>query len=135
MKYKNVIFDVGGVLLSYRWLELIMETLPREEEARAFANRLFHDPLWLEFDIELRPFDDVLEDYVRKYPKDEEHIRYIFGHLERMPLPRQRVWDKIHELKAAGYRIYLLSNYSSIRRVCPFLMIWTVILFPLKPTT
>ena len=113
MKYKNVIFDVGGVLLSYRWLELIMETLPREEEARAFANRLFHDPLWLEFDIELRPFDDVLEDYVRKYPKDEEHIRYIFGHLERMPLPRQRVWDKIHELKAAGYRIYLLSNYSS----------------------
>lgn len=113
MKYKNVIFDVGGVLLSYRWLEVVMETVADREEAEAFAKRLYDDPLWLEFDIELRPFDDVMEDYVRKYPKDEEHIRYVLGHLERMPVSRERVWKKVHELKKAGYRIYLLSNYSS----------------------
>lgn len=113
MKYKNLIFDVGGVLLSYRWMELIMETIIDRDEAERFANRLFNDPLWLEFDVELRPFDDVVEDYVRKYPEDEEHIRYVLGHLERMPLSRERVWERIHELKKAGYRIYLLSNYSS----------------------
>lgn len=113
MGYKNIIFDVGGVLLSYRWLGIIMETIPDEGEARAFARRLFDDPLWLEFDIELRPFDDVVEDYVRKYPEDEEHIRYVLGHLERMPLPRKRTWEKIHDLKRAGYSLYLLSNYSS----------------------
>ncbi len=113
MKYKNIIFDVGGVLLSYRWLGIIQETIPDEAEAVAFAERLYKDPLWLEFDIELRPFDDVVEDYVKKYPDDEEHIRYVMGHLERMPVPRKKVWVKMHELKQAGYRLYLLSNYSS----------------------
>ena len=113
MKYKNIIFDVGGVLLSYRWLGIVMESEPDREKAKAFAKRLFDDPLWLEFDIELRPFDDVLEDYVRKYPEDEKHIRYALGHLERMPIPRPKVWEKVHALKQAGYKLYLLSNYSS----------------------
>ena len=113
MKFKNIIFDVGGVLLSYRWLGIVMESEPDREKAKAFARRLFDDPLWLEFDIELRPFDDVLEDYVRKYPKDEKHIRYALGHLERMPIPRPKVWEKVHALKQAGYKLYLLSNYSS----------------------
>gem|GEM_PF-54221 len=113
MRYKNIVFDVGGVLMSYRWLEHIMDTIHDEDRARDFAHRLFDDPLWLEFDIELRPFDDVVEDYVKKYPEDEKHIRYVLGHLEGMPLPRPGVWEKVHELKKAGYRIYLLSNYSS----------------------
>lgn len=112
MKYKNIIFDVGGVLLSYRWIDLIKETQPDETEARAFAKRLFNDPLWLEFDIGLRPFDDIIEDYVIKYPSDEKHIRYALGHLERMPIHRPKVWEKVHELKQAGYRLYILSNYS-----------------------
>ncbi len=112
-QYKNIVFDVGGVLMSYRWLEHIRETIPDEDKAKDFAHRMFDDPLWLEFDIELRPFDDVVEDYVKKYPEDEKHFRYVLGHLEGMPLPRERVWKKVHELKEAGYRIYLLSNYSS----------------------
>ncbi len=113
MKIENVILDVGGVLLSYRWLGVIMETIPEMKEAKAFAKRLYGDPLWLDFDIGLRSFDAVVEDYVRKYPKDEEHIRYVLGHLERMPIARQKVWEKVHAVKEAGYHIYLLSNYSS----------------------
>ena len=112
MKYKNIVFDIGGVLLSYRWMELIGETISDGEEAGAFATRLFNDPLWLEFDMGIRPFDDIVEDYVLKYPADEEHIRYVFGHLERMPIPRPVIWDKMRRLKEKGYRIYLLSNYS-----------------------
>ena len=112
MKYKNIIFDIGGVLFSYRWFDIIMETVTDEEEARAFGRRIFQDPLWLEFDIGIRPFDDVVEDYVAKYPSDEEHIRYIFGHLERMPVPRPQIWEKMRRLKEKGYNIYLLSNYS-----------------------
>ena len=60
MRYKNIVFDVGGVLMSYRWLEHIMDTIHDEDRARDFAHRLFDDPLWLEFDIELRPFDDIV---------------------------------------------------------------------------
>ncbi|MCR5775112.1 MAG: HAD-IA family hydrolase [Lachnospiraceae bacterium] len=113
MRYPNIILDIGGVLLSYRWLGLIMETISDKTGAKAFGHRIFDDPLWLEFDIGLRPFDDIVEDYVKKYPEDEVHIRYMLGHLERMPIPRPRVWDKLKELKKAGYHLYLLSNYSS----------------------
>lgn len=113
MRYKNIIFDVGGVLLSYRWLEIIMETIPVREEAEHFAKLFYEDPLWIKFDIELRPFDDVVEDYVRKYPEFEKNIRYVLGHLERMPISRERVWEKVHEVKKKGFMLYILSNYSS----------------------
>ncbi len=113
MKYKNIVFDIGGVLLSYRWLELVMEIVPDRETALLFAGHLYEDKLWAQFDLGIRPFDDILDDYTKKYPDEAEYIMYVMTHLERMPLPRPRVWEKVHALKEMGYNLYLLSNYSS----------------------
>ena len=113
MKYKNIVFDIGGVLLSYRWLELVMETVPDRETGLLFAKHLYEDKLWVQFDLGIRPFDDILDDYTKKYPEEAEYIMYVMTHLERMPLPRPKVWEKVHALKEMGYHLYLLSNYSS----------------------
>ena len=56
--------------------------------------------------------ETVLEHYIALFPKDAEVIRRMFYEGERMPVKRERVWEKVAELKDKGYRLYVLSNYS-----------------------
>ena len=114
MAYKNLVFDVGGVLLSYRWKQMLLDHGMDEEEAVRFASMMFDDPLWKELDREILPFVDVVHLYQEKFPTYAKEIDWFLHHSEEMPLARPRVWERVHELKEKGYRIYLLSNYSSV---------------------
>ena len=48
---KNIIFDVGDVLLSYRWKYMLMDYGLSEEEAVRIGTEMFDDPegLWVMF--------------------------------------------------------------------------------------
>ena len=113
-KVKNIVLDVGGILIGFRWYEMLTEHGFSHDEVMEFADTVFPDPLWKEFDLENEPFDHVVEKYVKKYPGLERQIRCFFGAPEEMAVPRPEVWNRLHALKEAGYGIYLLSNYSSV---------------------
>lgn len=45
-KYKNIIFDVGDVLLDYRWKEMLVDDYGLDEKtAEIVGNEMFDDPL------------------------------------------------------------------------------------------
>ena len=52
MKYKNIVFDVGDVLISYRWQEMLMDYGLSQDEATRVGTMLFEDKdlLWSRFD-------------------------------------------------------------------------------------
>ena len=115
MKYKNLVFDIGGVLLSYRWRDMLTKDYVLDpEKAELFGTMIFSDPLWLEFDYENVPFEEVMHRYMEKYPEWAETTEWFLTHSELMKVDRPRVWAELHRLKMKGFRIYLLSNYSSV---------------------
>ena len=44
---QTIIFDVGEVLLEYRWLEMLTDYGLSEAEASVIGNMIFADPLWI----------------------------------------------------------------------------------------
>ena len=114
-KYKNIVFDVGGVLSGYKFVEVMVEKYGHEpEEAKRVVRELTSDPIWDEFDYENYTFYEVVDLFCEKYKEDEEFIRELFSHMGEFAVPYYDVWDLVHELKQSGYRVYLLSNYSSL---------------------
>lgn len=109
---KNIILDVGDVLLEYRWRDMLMDYGLPEEKAIEIGKIMFSDPLWDELDLAVRSLDDVIEQYEKKYPEYQTEIRWFLTHGEFMYVNRTDVWEKVHALKQKGYRIYILSNYS-----------------------
>ena len=114
MQYRNVVFDVGHVLLSYRWHGMMMDYGLSEEEAHAFHRMMFDDPLWLEFDLENWSYEEVAAKFIQKNPQHAEEIRYFLYHREKMPIARPGVYERVERLMEEGVRIYILSNYSSV---------------------
>lgn len=109
---KNLIFDVGNVLIEYRWHQMLLDYGLTKEEA-AIAGPLFFDhETWKELDLGNMPVEDVIVLYEKQLPQYAGLIRWFLTHLELMPIPRPDVWEKVHALKEKGYKIYLLSNYN-----------------------
>ena len=48
---KNIIFDVGDVLLEYRWHDMLTDYGLSDDEADNAGSIMFDDNLWHEFDI------------------------------------------------------------------------------------
>ena len=110
---KNIIFDVGGVILGYRMKELFMEHIgDNPEEAERLGKLLFYDSAWLDLDRGTRPIVDIFMELKNKYPVEYPTLEWFVSHAQRMPVARPKVWNEMKRLKEAGYGIYVLSNYS-----------------------
>lgn len=108
---RNIIFDVGQVLVDFRWRDYLAELDFPPETIELFGRELIQAPIWGELDLGIRSEEDVYADMCRKLPEHEIEIRRF---LDRpidivRPFPGTRAWVK--GLKVQGYGIYLLSNY------------------------
>lgn len=109
---KNLIFDVGNVLIEYRWHQMLLDYGLSKEEAAIAGSLFFEHETWKELDLGNMPVEDVIVLYEKQLPQYAGLIRWFLTHLELMPIPRPDVWKKVHALKEKGYKIYLLSNYN-----------------------
>ena len=110
---KNLIFDVGGVLIGYRWKEMFTDDFGlSDEEADDLGHRIFDDPIWPDFDRGTVEINALVEHYCNLNPKYEYYIKRMFYENDKMATEREAVWDRIDELKKKGYSVYILSNYS-----------------------
>ncbi len=109
---KNIIFDVGRVLVTFDPVQYVNSLGFDEETARAVVGAIFLNPLWIETDrgvISVEEFEDA---FVGNAPEYEVQIREVYrnigGVIELMP--HTMPWVKA--LKERGYRLYVLSNYG-----------------------
>ena len=66
---RNIIFDVGNVLLEYRWIEAIQDTGLSREKALDAGSKVFENRLWVEFDAGNILKDDLIKEYGKLYPE------------------------------------------------------------------
>ena len=110
--YRNIIFDVGEVMFDYQWIEAVRMGGTTMEEALVLGPKLFNDPLWKELDLGVRPYFEVVEEMAANNPEYADVVRKFLTNVENMPKDRAAVWEKVHELKKCGYKLYIVSNYS-----------------------
>ena len=109
---KNIIFDVGDVLLEYRWQDMLKDYGLPDDEAYKVGNLMFNDNLWHEFDLANMTRDEIVGQYLKNYPDYAKVMQWFMTHGELMHVKREDVWEKAQKLKEKGYGIYILSNYS-----------------------
>ena len=111
---RNLIFDVGNVLVEYRWFDMLTKDYGLSaEEANRIGNEMFEPDLWgVELDGGKITLDEAILKYGEMYPQDITVIEWFLRNGELMAVKRPEIWEKIARLKEKGYKIYILSNYS-----------------------
>ena len=110
---KNIIFDVGQVLVSYDWETYLKEfNFPAEEE-KLIAEKVFKSQIWNERDRGLLPEEEYLKQFIAALPSEyEEDVKRVINESEKTVgiMDYAETWTGY--LRSQGYRLYILSNYS-----------------------
>ena len=107
---KNVIFDIGRVMIEFNW-EKFLCGLFDPETAKIVSDAMWGTAAWDELDRNVLPMEDVIKLFIANAPDCEPQICEAMrrlGDCAKM-MPYAIGW--VEELKARGYRVFYLSNY------------------------
>ena len=110
---KSVIFDMGNVLIEFRWRKLFEEMGLTGEKFEKMAKATVLDPVWNEFDRGFWTDEQMLDAFIKNAPDLEDELRrFMDKEFPRLLKKFDYTDDWMDSLKKKGYRIYILSNFS-----------------------
>lgn len=109
---KNVVFDLGFVLISFDWREIMTRAGIPAEEQDEVARATVHSEYWGELDRGVLSDEEILNGFISIAPEHKENITKFFAEVPHSmpPYPYSDNWVK--SVKERGYNIYVLSNFS-----------------------
>ena len=115
MKVKNIIFDLGGVLIDWNPEIVYLDTFKgnRKKMEKFFDEVCTFD--WNENQDAGYPLDNATEDRIALFPEQADLIRMYYGRWEEMlrgPIPGTvSILEKL--VNNNGYRVFALTNWSA----------------------
>ena len=113
---KNIVFDIGNVILNFEYQEVIKKFTDVLEEQDFILKNIIQSPEWLEYNLIDTGF--ITRDEAIKLAQDRtnhEHddlIDYFWNNYNDYAFVDLNVLDLIKDLKKKGYKIFLLSNIN-----------------------
>lgn len=109
---KNVVFDIGRVLLDYQPVKFLQNIGLKMEEGRYLNEIIFKNDIWLQLDRGMITLDEAIEAYTVLAPLHKERISQIMHTWPQMLTLIEGTSELLSELTAKGYAVYLLSNFQ-----------------------
>ena len=109
---KNIIFDIGNVLTDFRWAEFLADKGFTKEEVERIAKASVLSPVWPELDRGVWSFEEVMAGFVKNDPAYEAQFHKAFDDMTDIVRIRDYAIPWVKELKAKGFHVYYLSNFS-----------------------
>ena len=115
ISYKNILFDMGNVLVTYNPEWVIRHYTEDEELIREVKNIVFNSQEWFLLDAGLIEEEKAERNWMERLSSDKArelvHLSFQNWHLYNMKVIPGTA-EIIRTLKSAGKNIYLLSNAS-----------------------
>ena len=108
---KNIIFDIGEVLVDFIWEEHMRNLGFPEETVQALGSGWVKTPLWDELDRGVLSEDEALGLAKRALPQYSAQIDMFWNNPDGIVRCRPQSAGWLSSLKNRGYKVYLLSNY------------------------
>lgn len=116
---RNIIFDIGNVLVDFRWKEFLQDKGFEGELLDRIAKATVLSDVWPQLDRGVWSEEEVLNGFVANDPGIARQIHLAFDDMTGMVTLREYAIPWIKQLKEKGYGVYYLSNFSDkVQREC-----------------
>ena len=111
---KNIVFDIGGVLVDYLPKRYLKHIGLSDEEAELFNNIIFWGKEWFEYNSDNIDVNEMKEILLKNYPQYANKIDKIITNIDYnyILFEKYDTAQYLKQLKNEGYKIYLLSDLS-----------------------
>lgn len=109
---KTIIFDIGNVLAGFDWKEYYESRGYTGQQLQRISDATIYSGYWIEFDRGCLTTQQVIDRFVEMDPGFEQEIRTALADVSGMMRRYDYAIPWIKALKAAGYKVLFLSNFS-----------------------
>ena len=109
---KNIVFDLGQVLLRYDWEGYLHRLGYEGEMFEILADAVFRNPDWETGDVGCVTPEEWEQLFIKNGPEYEEDIKKVFSGIGETISKFSYTDPWVKYLYEKGYRLYFLSNYS-----------------------
>ena len=110
---RNVIFDFGGVLVTWRPQEIIDSFYAEPALRESLRTHAFQHDDWLDMDRGTLDETTVAARCAARMARPEAELRALFDHVRAALRPIEPTVALLHELRERGFKLYGLSNMSA----------------------
>ena len=108
---KNILFDMGNVLIRFEPKQYVKNAGLSESDQQLLLRELYGSIDWVRLDRGTITEEEVYAHACARLPAElHAAAEYIIYHWNEPIVPITGTADVVHELKARGYTLYLLSN-------------------------
>lgn len=108
---KNIVFDVGMVLIDFCWKRVCRKLGFEEHIIRDFDEHIINSDYWGRLDKGLIDLKEAIAGFIENVPQYESEINLFWEHAEEFVEEYDYVVPMIQQLQERGYNVYMLSNY------------------------
>lgn len=108
---KNIIFDIGMVLIDFHWSETMAKLGIPQDAIDVLSPNMVENPLWRHYDLDDIPEAELISEFKKLSPQYSSYIDLFLDNMEEVVDMYEGADEWLRELKSRGYNIYLLSNY------------------------
>lgn len=111
MTYKNILFDMGNVIIDFAPDYILMQYTKDVRLINSLKHAIFLNPVWAMSDQDLASEDDIYRSAIEMVdPAHHSLVKEIVQTWYVHKTENQKMFEIIKALKAKGYHIYLCSN-------------------------
>lgn len=108
---KNIIFDLGNVLISWKPEEFLRKNGYKDEERETILNEIFRSPEWLSLDNGDLSLDEAVKRIAGVSSLKTAEIYSVFNLRTKILFPLDQNTKMLPALKKEGFRLFYLSNF------------------------
>lgn len=108
----TIILDIGNVMVHFRWDEVLRDYGFNEDIIRRIGNVTVQSATWSEWDRGARDENELMLECCNNDPGIAAEVKIFFNLAAKWVKEYDYSADFVKLLKANGYKVYLLSNYS-----------------------
>lgn len=112
---RNIIFDLGNVIINYNQKQIINNFTKKEEEIKYIYDEIFHAPEWELMDLGNITNDEAIEVINKRNEFKYQKLTDNFLHewYKEQEINRDIV-EIAKKLKRNGYKLFVLSNMANL---------------------
>ncbi|GFP74095.1 HAD family hydrolase [Clostridium fungisolvens] len=109
--YKNIIFDIGNVLLRFNPIEYLNSKIQQPEKVLEVHKELFQSEEWIMLDRGTITEEDAKNAIITRSINNGDLIKLSFENWYDILTPIEPSVEVLKSLKNSNYKVYFLSNF------------------------
>ncbi len=108
----TVVFDIGNVLTDFAWEKFLKDKGFNDAMVQRIAKASVFSEDWVEYDKGNLTTEEIIARFIENDPEIKDELTSAFQNIDNIVTKRDHAVPWIKALKAAGYKVLYLSNFS-----------------------